>query len=244
MNIQIYAINLDRSVDRWNALSRRAEEFQLPIVRVSGVDGTQTPPQQRVDCDIAAFEFKNGRTMLPGEYGCYRSHLKALTQFLASGDDLAVIVEDDIVLPADLLDRVRAAVAAVPDADVIKFFNHRVVAFRRIATSSLGDEIGRAAHGPLGSSACYAVSRSGAQRLLEGMQVMEFPLDMALERGWASGASIYITRLNVAEPTREPSTIASRTIYQANKFPWWKRLGTLATRTAEAVRRTAYALKG
>src|SRR5690606_15632128 len=121
MNIQIYAINLDRSVDRWNALSRRAEEFQLPIVRVSGVDGTQTPPEQRVDCDIAAFEFKNGRTMLPGEYGCYRSHLKALTQFLASGDDLAVIVEDDIVLPVDLLDRVRAAVAAVPDADVIKF---------------------------------------------------------------------------------------------------------------------------
>lgn len=244
MSIQIYAINLDRSVDRWNALSRQAEEFGLPIVRVSGVDGTQTPVDQRIDCNIAAFEFKNGRTMLPGEYGCYRSHLKALSAFLASGDEVAVIIEDDIVLPADLLDRVHAALAAVPGADVIKFFNHRVVAFKSVAISQMGDEIGRAAHGPLGSSACYAVTRRGAQLLIGGMKVMEFPLDMALERGWASGARIYITRQNVAEPTREASTIASRTIYRANKFPWWRRLGTLATRTTETIRRASYALKG
>lgn len=244
MNIQIYAINLDRSVDRWNALSRRAEEFQLPIVRVSGVDGTQTPPEQRVGCDIAAFEFKNGRTMLPGEYGCYRSHLKALTQFLASGDDLAVIVEDDIVLPVDLLDRVRAAVAAVPDADVIKFFNHRVVAFRKIATSSLGDEIGRAAHGPWGSAACYAVARQGAYRLVTGLRVMEFPFDIALERGWASGVRLYATRQNVAEIKERPSTIASRSVYRSTKFPWWRRFGTLATRSMETIKRVNYALKG
>lgn len=244
MSIQIYAINLDRSVDRWNALSRQAEEFGLPIVRVSGVDGTQTPADQRIDCNIAAFEFKNGRTMLPGEYGCYRSHLKALSAFLASGDEVAVIIEDDIVLPADLLDRVHAALAAVPGADVIKLLNHRLVGFSCVATSQMGDHIGRAAHGPWGSAACYAVTHRGAERLAAGLRVMEFPYDVALERGWASATHLYAMRPNVTQLQKQPSTIASRSVYRASKFPWWRRLGTLATRTTETIRRASYALKG
>lgn len=97
--------------------------------------------------DDAAFRRNTGRLMLPGEYGCYRSHIKALNAFLATADDLALIVEDDVELCADLRDRVQAAFEAVTDAGVIKFFNHRVVGFRKTNTSSRGDDIGRAIHG-------------------------------------------------------------------------------------------------
>ncbi len=38
----------------------------------------------------------------PGEVGCTLSHLEALKQFLASGDDYALILEDDAILPPKL----------------------------------------------------------------------------------------------------------------------------------------------
>jgi len=242
--MRIYAINLDRSISRWEALSRQATALELPLVRVSGVDGTQVRPESREGCDTRAFERNSGRALLAGEYGCYRSHLKALNAFIEAGEHDAVIVEDDIELSADILARARAAIDAVPCADLIKLFNHRVVGFRRVATSKLGDEIGRAAHGPQGSSACYVITRTGAERLADRLRIMEYPVDVALERGWASGAQIYTTRRNVAVPSREESTIATRAIYRSVKFPWWKRLGTYTTRLTEALCRIAYAYGG
>lgn len=244
MNIRIYAINLDRSVDRWNALSRQAQTLGLPLMRIPGVDGTKTPPQERVECDAQAFQRNNGRTILPGEYGCYRSHLKALSAFLETGEPAGVIVEDDIVLSADLLLRAAAAVEALPDADAIKLFNHRLVGFRSVATSKAGDEIGRASHGPQGSAACYVVTRAGAQKLLEALRTMDYPWDVALERGWACRTRIYTTRRDVAAPARDSTTIATRSAYRASKFPWWKRLKTYAIRIAETARRIAYARNG
>lgn len=244
MNIKIYAINLDRSVDRWSALSRQAEELNLDLVRVPGVDDTFVPPEERLDTDEYSFSRNNGRILLPGEYGCYRSHLKALSLFLNTGDPLAIIVEDDIQLRPDLVAQVDAAFQALPQADVIKLLNHRIVWFKKFATSSLGIDIGRAAHGPQGSTACYAVTRLGAEQLTTRLARMEYPWDIALERGWATGIKVYTTRLNIASIIRQKTTIASRSAYRASKFPWWRRLRTYHVRMLESVRRIDYALRG
>ena len=244
MEIRIYAINLDRSVVRWAALSRRAELLGLPLVRVRGVDGMAVDPHSRIDCDTSAFERNNGRTILPGEYGCYRSHLSALSLFLESGETAGVIVEDDIELSADLLNRAEAALEALPEAHAIKLFNHRLFGFKRVTTSGDGDEIGRAAHGPQGSTACYVVTRAGAEKLIDGLKIMEYPWDVALERGWATSTKIYSTRANVAAPARNSTTIGTRASYRATKFPWWKRLRTYGIRIVEAIQRVIYARNG
>jgi glycosyl transferase, family 25 len=57
MSISIYAINLDRSADRWRALAESAERLHLPLVRVPGVDGAKTPAEDRIDCDASAFRW-------------------------------------------------------------------------------------------------------------------------------------------------------------------------------------------
>jgi glycosyl transferase family 25 len=99
-------------------------------------------------------------------------------------------------------------------------------------------------HGPQGSAACYVVTHSGARRLIEGLKIMEYPWDVALERGWAYDARIYTTRQNVVSPTREGTTIATQSAYRASKFPWWKRLRTYGIRIVETARRIAYARMG
>jgi glycosyl transferase family 25 len=243
MKLEIFAINLDRSTDRWEKLSNTANALGLSLTRVSAVDGKLTPEGEREAVDDAAFRRNTGRLMLAGEYGCYRSHINALHAFLATTDDLALIVEDDVELCADLSDRVRAGFEAVPNADVIKFFNHRVVGFRKTKTSSRGDDIGRAIHGPMGSAACYAVSRRGAALLVEHLAVMRYPWDAALERGWHYGGHVYATRKNVANIARRGTTIATRDIYRSVKFPKWKRLGTYIRRLRDDFVRLAYALR-
>jgi glycosyl transferase family 25 len=243
MTTRIYVINLDRSTDRWNALSDRAKALQFDLIRIAGVDGRGIAADQRTACDERAFQRNNGRTILPGEYGCYRSHLKVLAAFLETGGAACIIVEDDVILSADLVARAEAALAAVPGADVIKLFNHRIVGFRPVATSAIGDEIGRVTHGPQGSAACYAVTRMGALKLLKTVGVMRFPWDIELERGWASRARVYTTRQNVTVVKEGGSNIGTRSVYRATKFPWWRRLPTYAIRIAETVRRINYALK-
>ena len=109
MDVKIYAINLDRSRERWDSITRQATELDLDVVRVPGLDGSLVQAGDRIDCDDPAFRRKNGRTMLPGEYGCYRSHLQALRTFVDSGEPIGIIAEDDVELTRDLPARVAAA---------------------------------------------------------------------------------------------------------------------------------------
>lgn len=242
MHVKVFAINLDRSSERWDAISEQASKHHLDIVRVAGLDGKLVQAADRTDCDDHAFRRNNGRTMLPGEYGCYRSHISALETFIATGERIGIIVEDDIELRVDLPARVAAAFEAVPEADVIKLFNHRVVGFRCYGTSSLGDKVGRATHGPMGSAACYAVSQNGAMKLVPALRRMAYPWDVALERGWATGTNVFTTKTNLAVTSRQETTIASRSVYRSTKFPWWRRLRTYAHRIDETVRRMRYAI--
>ncbi|SIQ89757.1 glycosyl transferase, family 25 [Rhizobium sp. RU33A] len=243
MSIRLFAINLDRSTDRWQKLSSRANELGLGVTRVSAVDGKSTGENQREATDDLAFRRNTGRLMLAGEYGCYRSHIRALHVFLDSGVDVGLIIEDDIELQPRLQDRAMAAFTAMPKADVIKFFNHRVVGFKRSATSPLGDQFGRAIHGPLGSSACYGVTRRGALQLIKHLTIMRYPWDAALERGWEHGAKVYTSRYNIATIAQGGTTIATRDIYRSVKFPKWKRLGTYIRRLRDDVVRLRYALR-
>jgi glycosyl transferase family 25 len=115
-----------------------------------------------------------------------------------------------------------------------------MVWFKVFATSSFGDEIGRAGHGPQGSAACYAVTRAGAGKLLVCLQRMKYPWDIALERGWAMQAEIFATRVNVVAPGRHGTTIATRSVYRDTKFKKWRRLKAYAERFLESARRLRY----
>ena len=153
------------------------------------------------------------------------------------------MLEDDVEVKADLSDRAIAAFNAFPDGDVIKFFNHRMVGFKRSARSLLGDEFGRAIHGPLGLSACYGVTRRGAMLLVEHLTIMRYPFNATLEYGWDNGGNVYTSRYNVATIAQDGTTIATRDIYRSVKFPSWKRLGTYLRRLRDDVVRPRYALR-
>ncbi len=240
----VFVINLARSTERWRLVSARAAAIGLPLIRIGAVDGDAIPADERSELDLRRFRLCHGRSPLPGEYGCYLSHLAALDAVLANGAANAVILEDDAWLPDAFAARVLAVVASSLPFDLVKLHNHRVSGFIRRATTAEGDALGRCLHGPLGSSAAYMVSRTGAAKLLATIRPMRLPYDVALERGWAGDYAIFTTdRPVVALSDMALSTIAdSRAAYARTRLPVWKRLGTLVFRATDYVRRIVYAL--
>lgn len=242
--VPVYLINIDRATERLAEIRRQSDEFGFRFERIDGVDGALIPRDQWTDVDHDRFQRRHGRTILPGEYGCYRSHLQALRQFLASGEAMAIIIEDDVALDADFLARAMAAKEAAPTADLIKLVNHRWNGFRAMMRSRKGDIVGRCLFGPQGSTACYLVTRRGAERIVKSLAVMSLPWDVAVERGWDMQISIFSTRVNIAGFSRLQRTtmIGWRRDYRAAKSSAWRRIPAHIFRTLDFFRRINYVL--
>lgn len=242
--ILIYVINLDRSVGRWERMRAQAVQHGLNIVRIAAVDGQALGEGERRDFKPFRFFYHNGRAILGGEYGCYRSHLLALETFVASGDTMALVMEDDVDLNENLIPRAMAAVAAVGRNVVVKLANHRKVGFRPLIKSAEGDVIGRCQHGPQGSAACYIVTREAALTLLKTMKPIQLPYDVALERGWSTGVETYSAAENFVEfsPYRRDTTIGKRSDYRAAKPHFLLRTTAHWFRAHDQLRRWLYAI--
>ncbi|MFT4180992.1 MAG: glycosyltransferase family 25 protein [Rhizobium sp.] len=243
--VQIYVINLDRSHERWERLCRQAVLYGLNVVRVCAIDGSKIPEDERIDFHPQQFIYHNGRQLLAGEYGCYRSHLLALQQFIASGDKMALIMEDDVELNDRLVPRALAAMDSVCGARLVKLVNHRLVGFKPIAETRENDVVGRCMHGPQGSAACYIVNRAAAKKLVVTLKQMLLPYDVALERGWSTGVETFSTLENLAEfsPHRADTTIGKRMHYRAVKRHFLLRATAHWFRACDQFQRWYYAMK-
>lgn len=243
MGIRAYVINLDRSPERLAVVEADAAAAGIDLIRVAGVDGKTVPPQDRDLLDYAGFLRDHGKHPMAGEYGCYASHIVALEAFLESGAPHALILEDDVKIPPDVIPLVEE-IASLDDWDVVKLVHHRMRSLRVDRRLSGGRRFGRAKFGPTGSAAAYLVNRKGAERLVGCLVPMRLPYDIAFERGWACGVRVRHVRpdvfsFNQASPkslTREGASYADM------KLPAWRRLPTLRFRVIDLVRRFACAM--
>ncbi|MHC5306663.1 glycosyltransferase family 25 protein [Bartonella sp. LJL80] len=242
MHIPVYIINLDRSKERLEAVSASATQAGLSYQRVPAVDGSQVDIQHCERIDEKRFRRRHGKNLLPGEVGCYLSHLDALS-IIAKGDAaFAVIVEDDIAFGHDF-SAILSSLTTISGWDVIKFANHRNRLFHRDMSITDDVSIGRFLHGPLGSSAAYMVTREGAAKLVAKLQPMSLPYDVALERGW-TGYRLFSTNRNIVQfcDTSGSTITQGRKSYKNNRLPKWKRIGTFFFRLSDYIRRMVYAV--
>lgn len=242
----VYTINLAGSYERWETLKASVSTNApgLHLHRVDAVDGRLPDHAAREHADLPLFRKRCGRTMLPGEYGCYLSHIRALTAFIASGAPIALITEDDIAFAPDSESRLRAIVHTLPSLDIVKVMNHRNSTFIPMCQTSADDEIGVTWHGPQGSAAGYLVSRHSAEKLVQRSSRMSLPWDVELERPWHHGASVLSTRRNLMQFTQHRRVSAiSGPGYRSVKFPWYQRIPTAIFRTTDHVQRTTFAIQ-
>jgi hypothetical protein len=78
--VQLFVINLDRDIDRWESVLKESSYSFLETHRIKAIDAHDLPSQDFVSA---------------GVHAAWLSHIKAMNTFLESGSDFALIAEDD-----------------------------------------------------------------------------------------------------------------------------------------------------
>jgi glycosyl transferase family 25 len=183
-----YIINLDRDVQRLDAVTQNLNMLGLPFKRIQGVVGKELPNWEKY-VDLKTYAKRNRRTTPRlGEIGCYLSHLKAMETFLQTNDPWCIILEDDAEVLPECLDVINA-LAAQDDWDLVKFFNfHHGLPFKKRLlglNQSLVIHLTRTT-----SSAAYAINRRAAEKLLRSALPITEQIDHAIDRPWETGLRV------------------------------------------------------
>lgn len=224
------AINLDRSPERLAAMARRLDGLAIDWMRVPAIDGRRLAlPLPGIDAEL--YRAHHGRELLPDEVGCFLSHLRAMTTFLALPSRYAMVLEDDALVTPEAVGLVRTLTAerAPDDWDLVKFEAHH---------GAVGLPIRRLADGarlcalPLRSagSAAYLVNRVAAAALLERLLPMRFPYDQAFDRAWDLRIRVRAVLPLPIEAPRATSTISRAGTAARKQAPWRIRAQTKSMR--------------
>lgn len=234
-----FVINLERSTERLRNFASHPFLTADAFTRIDAVDGRAIAEDHYEDYDIERFIAKNGRHPRPGEYGCYRSHIKAIKTFVESSHQTAVICEDDAKLTQEGMDFCASLDnTAAENGLLVRLTTHRKALYEPLTQAQLGFKIGQCWFGPTGSAAAYWLNKAAAQKLLEQIRIGDVPFDIALEASWHHGVPSFITRPNVfPRPTPPSSDINYDADPRYKKRPFFKRMPVLVFRAAEIVRR-------
>ncbi|WP_062226928.1 glycosyltransferase family 25 protein [Aureimonas frigidaquae] len=182
----VFAINLDRSPERWQALQQAFGPLPYRLQRIAALDARNAPEQVLAVRGLSitlppagiGYTHTRGREYLLVQEACFAGHMMALEAFLASDLDLALILEDDAE-PCGPLAQVLAAMCRMdhpfPLVRLEGLRNHG----RRLAT--LAGHAGPVALvrslRPTAGSAAYVVDRAGARLLRENAGHRLVPFD-------------------------------------------------------------------
>ncbi len=174
--MQVFVINLAAAVDR---LSYMSDQLGGEFERIEAVRGGSVPER-------LAGNFNGETPLLPGEIGCYASHLVAAETILARGLPYAVVLEDDVDLASNFRPLVESAVSRLSgEWDILSLSGAKQRPHCRL--SKLGGEsyLVRYLHFPK-TTAAYVISRSGCRKLL-AKHPRTRPVDVDIRYGWEMG---------------------------------------------------------
>jgi glycosyl transferase family 25 len=96
--VHAYVINLARSADRRADIVAQLEDAGIDYELVAAVDGQELDLHDTAKIDPAFLEVEHST----GAAGCALSHLNVYAKIIADGFDKALVLEDDVIVPADL----------------------------------------------------------------------------------------------------------------------------------------------
>ena len=199
--MKIFVLNLDRAKERRSVMVGRLAAAGLEAEFLPAVDGRLI--------DRATLPAGTETRLLPGEIGCYLSHLRFLQVVVERGLEHAIVLEDDVTISPDLLQVSAEVIAAGMQWDAVRLSALKPVRGIAVAELSHGRRLVLPNKSPSGAQA-YLVSLAGARRLLDRLSVPRQAIDTALDAYWKSGLCIpIVTPCPVEEDELQPSTITA-----------------------------------
>lgn len=186
-SIEIVVISLLRATERRRLISEQFATLSQPW---SFFDAQTSLANPALTYDAARIKRTFGRTLSGPELAVWSSHYTVVQRFLNEGaSDYLLVFEDDVIFDTafpihavvDLCEErgihyIRLFGMYYADAVQLSFFYDRAVV--------------RYKSSPAGAQA-YLISKEGARRLVNGCQVVEATVDLAMDYFWKTGLPIY-----------------------------------------------------
>lgn len=191
--LDVQLINLDGSDARLTRATAALQAAGIPFRRLPAFDGRGKHPEDLPLYDPAAAMRSFGRKLTGGEIGCFLSHLEAARQFLQTGADYGLVLEDDLsIATPDAGTVLTGLLDALPKVSADKVWH---VANLGRAAPEVSSRLGPVEPGHLlvrahlfpVTTTAILWSREGAASFVHDVQRIDMPVDQWL-RCWASAA--------------------------------------------------------
>lgn len=220
----VYVVNLPRDADRMQRMAAQLEALGLRFERIDAVLGRALSDAERAtlyDAERNRHRFHD--PLVPGEIGCYASHLKVWQRLVDGRDEAALVLEDDVLLRPALVPVLHAVATLPPRWDMVKLIGRDRESPWRAWPLCEGIQLIRYRRVPSLTSA-YVVSRAGATKLLAHRRPFFRPIDTDLRHWWECDLRLYGTQpYPVAHgPDAAQSSIGKRELADAFGHRWRK----------------------
>lgn len=209
--MKVFVINLRDHAERRESSARKLAAAGVAFEFFEAITGDDARRLRAFrDYDADEFRLNTGRTMAPGEIGCFASH-RALWDLCCRINEPVLVMEDDF----DLLDGFDEAVSIAGDLTTeFGFLRLQTdLRARRYPILARGEfEVSRFTKAPH-STMCYAISPAAAAVFLQATRVMDAPVDVFIKKFWEHGQALHaLTPYTVAPSVLSvASTISGRT---------------------------------
>lgn len=190
--MRCYFINLDRDHARREWVERELKRTGIEFERIPAVLGTALDEEV-----LADHRQGGGEGLSAGEIGCILSHAAALKAFLATDAPSALIIEDDVHISPQAAGLLGELNLWLETYDIVKVESSPMKTRVTRKFDRVGD---RKLHQLLAfnlGAAAYVISRKGAIRILEELQISRLPYDYVM-------SSPDINRLAIAQMNPSP----------------------------------------
>lgn len=186
MQLPVYLINLPHHTERKAHADAQLRGCGLhdAVVFSDGVNGRELSADEvaRIH-DARENSRRYPKPMSPGEIGCYASHLTCWRAIAAAAQPMALVIEDDVNLDADVAGFAAGVRAAGIGFDMIKLIGRADESVQRTVARIGARELIEYRRPPSWTGA-YLVSREGAAKLARARQRFFRPVDVDLRFWW------------------------------------------------------------
>lgn len=181
-DIRTYVINLARSADRRASITAQLSRYDVDFELVEAVDGRDfdmEDPQLLAGIE-PSFRTRDG--WRPVVAACAMSHLEVYRRVLADGSEAALVLEDDVQVPADLATLAAAVAQHLLGAAVglLSFECPEPIRFPRTGGADMpsGRRLVRPVEvGQPVSAAAYVITREACERITKGQNPVRATAD-------------------------------------------------------------------
>lgn len=179
--MKTFVINLKRSKERTEYIQQHITELKLDYKIIDAIDGSLLSQKDiKACCDMGQVN-KLRWWLTDGAIGCALSHYKAYEEFLKSKEKAGFIIEDDVVLPHNIIELLSETELEIEENEIILLY---YTSFKPCQLSSVGMK--KLLNGSLVypmdisqaiTATAYIIGRKAAQNMIESIKPISVTAD-------------------------------------------------------------------